>query len=48
MKAIKKILMLENMLSMRLFFLISELKYAYKFYAYTKSVFIIFLDGHLS
>ena len=36
------------MLSMQLFFKISELKYAYKFYAYTKSVSIIFLDGHLS
>ena len=38
MKAIKKILGLENMLSICLFFLTSELKYAYKLYAYKKSV----------
>ena len=36
MKAIKKILGLENMLSICLFFLTSELKYAYKLYAYKK------------
>ena len=38
MEAIKKILRLENMLSICIFFLTSELKYAYKLYAYIKKV----------
>ena len=36
MEVIKKILRLENMLSICLFFETSELKYAYKLYAYKK------------
>ena len=36
MEAIKKILRLENMLSICLFSYTSELKYAYKLYAYKK------------
>ena len=38
MEAIKKILRLENMLGICLFFQTSELKYAYKLYAYKKRV----------
>ena len=36
MEAIKKILRLENMISLCLFFQTSELKYAYKIYAYKR------------
>ena len=39
MEAIKKILRLENMLNICLFFLTSELKHAYKLYAYKKRVY---------
>ena len=38
MEAIKKILRLENMLSICLFFCTSEIKYAYKFYDFIKRV----------